>query len=393
MSGAERVLLDLLDGLDRSVFDPFATCPIEGGLRSQLHANGVPTVPVGILEARFTLSPRKLLHYFRSFAAVTFGLRASVKAVAPEVLHANSVRAGLVASIATLGLGIPIIWHVHDDLPKHPISSLIRGVAYLSKRSMFLAVSNATALAFCGNLPLGDRTEVLYNGINRERYPVKTTTASMFREELGLTGEDFLICAVGMINPRKGLTGLLDAFKDVYLAVPSAHLAVVGAPIFNRDDLYLAEIRDQAHRLGIEDRVHFTGPRSDVPNVLRSADLLVLNALVEPFGLVLIEAMSSGTPVLATRVGGIPEIITDNETGYLVAPSDPIALATRLLQVIDDPAGRWRVASTALSTVCPRFSQEQFRVGYMAYLRKKFPRASTLVTVSTPLNARSDAHS
>ncbi len=392
-SGAERVLLNTLAGLDRSSFDPIAACPMEGDLTGLLHAAGVPTVPVGVLEARFTSSPSMLIHYLRSFAAVISSFRASVKAVAPDVLHANSVRAGLVATLATIGTGIPVIWHVHDDLPKHPISSLIRISGYLSRRTMFFAVSKATAAAFAGKLSFGNRLQVLYNGIDLKRYPVKTSTASSFRDELGLTEDDFLISAVGMINPRKGLSGLLDAFKVVYDAVPNAHLAIVGAPIFNRDDLHLADLQDKTRALGIEDRVHFTGPRKDVPVVLRSSDLLVLNALVEPFGLVLVEAMSSGTPVLASRVGGIPEIVTDNETGFLVPPADSKALAARLLELIADPAARWRVASAALLKVCPRFSQERYCAGFQAILHARFNHGLPIQTEAASSRERFNARS
>ena len=85
--------------------------------------------------------------------------------------------------------------------------------------------------------------------------------------------------------------------------------------------------------LGIENRVHFTGELCDVSGVLQASDLLVLNSRDEPFGLVLIEAMACGTPVLATRVGGIPEIVTDSENGWLIESGDPAALASTLLEL------------------------------------------------------------
>ena len=393
ISGAERVLLGTINGLDRSIFDPIAACPVDGDLTARFHASQVLIVPVSQLEARFTLNTRQLVRYFRSFAHVIWSFRASVKQVAPDVLHANSIRAGIVASIAMFGTGLPVIWHVHDDLPKHPVSSLIRLAAFLSPHSLFLAVSKATATAFVGRFPFGDRIEVLYNGVDQDLYPVKTTTKSSFRMELGLTEEDFLLCAVGMINPRKGLTGLLDAFKVVYDKMSTVHLAIIGAPIFNRDDQYFVEIKDKARQLNIEDRVHFTGARTDVPALLRSADMLVLNTLSEPFGLVLIEAMSSGTPVITTRVGGIPEIVTDNETGFLVEPNDAPALAARLLEVITDSSGRCRVASAALLKVCPRFSQERYCAGYMSYFRSKFSQTGAFIDVAISAGAGSNVQS
>ncbi len=384
-SGAERVLLDTLAGLqtEPGAYELFAACPTDDDLAALLEAQGIPVRAVAPLKARFTSNPGVLLGYLRSFASTIGGFRRLVRTVAPDLLYANTVRAGLVATLATAGMKTPIVWHVHDDLPAHPLSTLIRLTAYLSPRTSLIGVSKATAKAFSGKLDFGGRLQVLYNGVDLVRFPHKSTVApSSFRAELGLAPDDLLLTAVGMINPRKGLSGLLDAFRLVAEQNPKAHLAIVGAPLFNRDDLHLAALRRQAASLGLNDRVHFTGPRKDIPAVLRAADLLVLNALVEPFGLVLIEAMASGTPVLATRVGGIPEIVTDRETGFLIDPvnssdsEDSDALASRLLEILADPATRSRVAATALAEVAPRFSRERYAEGILHFFRIRFPKTA-----------------
>jgi len=107
--------------------------------------------------------------------------------------------------------------------------------------------------------------------------------------------------------------------------------------------------------------VHLIGEISNPSALLRAADLLVLNSLDEPFGLVLIEAMSSGTPVLTTRTGGIPEIVEDARTGWIVEPGDTASLAGRLLQLSQNRPLLDAVAMTARLETCPRFSSERFR--------------------------------
>jgi glycosyltransferase involved in cell wall biosynthesis len=383
VSGAEHMLLLMLRVLDRERFEPTVACPIEGNgdLDTRVAAQGTPLIPAPPLQARFTSNPFKLAAYIRSFAAAILGFRRQILAHRPDLIHANSVRAGIVATIATTGTRIPVLWQVQDDLPNHPISSGIRLLAFLNRRTRFVAVSKATARAFMGSLHFGSRLNVLYNAIDLDRFPRKSSpldsAAQSFRNELALAPSDLLVVSVGMIHTRKGLADLLTAFSltkdrvpydhferseklsrdDAPTAAPQRlHLAIVGAPIFNDDHLHEAALKAQAHTLNLESRVHFTGPRSDVAAILRAADLLVLNASAEPFGLVLVEAMSSGTPVLATHVGGIPEIVTDNRTGFLVPPASPTLLAQRLEQLALSPASRAGVAEEAYRVVCPRFS-------------------------------------
>jgi glycosyltransferase involved in cell wall biosynthesis len=360
VSGAEKILLSLLCGLDQARYEPFVLCPEEGRLQELLEVQGVPYATVPTLYARFTWRPSQLLHYFISFASVILATRKGIERCNPDLVHANTVRAGIAATLATIGTGRTVVWHVHDSLPQHPLSRIIRLLAYASNRTHIVAVSNATAKAFCGPLSFNDRVDVIHNGTDLNRFPLKHQGESPFKQELGLSKQDFLVCAVGQICARKGLRELLESFSQIYDATPRMHLAIVGKPVFSHEEAYRDELMAMAIATGISDRVHFPGERHDISAVLRSADLLVLNSLEEPFGLVLIEAMSSGTPVLATRVGGIPEIITDSENGWLVERGDTAALASKLLELSQDPDSLDRVARFAHGIVDPQFSLERF---------------------------------
>jgi hypothetical protein len=148
VSGAERVLLMILARLDRRRFDPLVICPEPGPLIEMAAALSVPVQAVPDLDARFTWRIGLLLRYLRSFALVIRNLRQRVKQVRPDLIHANSIRAGLVATAATLGLGTTVIWHLHDLLPVHPISAGVRLVAFLCGRTRMIAVSSAVAENF-----------------------------------------------------------------------------------------------------------------------------------------------------------------------------------------------------------------------------------------------------
>ena len=383
VSGGERVLFTMLEVLDRNLYEPLVACPQQGpgDLDKQLRGRGFEPLAAPLLNARFTSNPINLLGYLASTISAIRTFRATILKAAPDLLHANSVRAGLIATLATLGTRTRILWHIHDDLPKHPITTRIRAIAFRSKRSQFVAVSKATAQAFMADKPFAPRMHVLYNSIDPCRFPRKQVSppsrvprvaplrpgflesphldpeAQAFRSSLDLTPQDFLAVTIGMINPRKGQLQLLDTWAT--LNNPTAHLAIVGAPIFNDDHRYEAKVIARQRELKL-DNVRFTGPRKDIPAILRAADLLILNATVEPFGLVLLEAISSGTPVLATRVGGIPEIVDDRRTGLLVTPNSP-ALAERIAELIANPAYAAQLADRAHTEVLPRFTVELFR--------------------------------
>ncbi|HZP07551.1 MAG TPA: glycosyltransferase family 4 protein [Terracidiphilus sp.] len=361
VSGAERVLLDNLGGLDRERYEPFVVCPEEGDLRAAVEAENVPCIAAPTLHARFTLNPIRLARYIGSIVKSVSEVRKKILALDPDLIHANSPRAGIVATLATTGTRLPVIWHVHDILPRHPVSVGVRLLGYLSHRTRMIAVSDATAKAFSGRLPFNERMRTVHNGIDLNRFPRKAPGELTLKTKLGIPEESFLVCAVGQICARKGLLELVQAFAQSYASAPRMHIAIVGKVVFAHEKPYEEQLLRYVAQAGIGDRVHFTGEARDAAAVLRGADLLVLNSLEEPFGLVLIEAMASGTPVLAARVGGVPEIVIDGMNGWLVDKGDVDGLAKKLTQLSQSPEELARVAEIAHRTTCPRFSLDQFR--------------------------------
>jgi L-malate glycosyltransferase len=360
VSGAEKVLLHMLHGLDKASYERVVLCPAAGDLQRMVADEDVPCIPTQELHARFTWRPDRLLRYLLSFIQVIADLRKKIERIDPDLVHANTLRAGIATTLATMGTGRLVIWHVHDILPRHPITGIIRAVAYLSRRTRVIAVSLATANAFSGRLRFAGRVHVIHNGTDLSRFPVKQLGNAPLKRELGLPEDVFLVCAVGQICARKGLRELVKAFDHIHRTASHMHLAIVGRPVFQHEERYRNALIEQVAGAGLGDRVHFTGERRDIAAVLQSTDLLVLNSLQEPFGLVLVEAMSSGTPVLAARVGGIPEIVTDSHSGWLVEKGDTEALAAKLLELSLHRDALGRVARFARETVCPRFSIERF---------------------------------
>ena len=147
VSGAERLLLMILARIDRDEFAPIVVCPDQDSLSGLVSELGVPAKTIGALKARFTWRVDHLARYCKSFFQVMRQLRLSVRTINPDLIHANSIRAGLVATAATVGLRTPIIWHLHDMLPRHPLSTLIRLTALLSSRTRMIAAKPRTPAA------------------------------------------------------------------------------------------------------------------------------------------------------------------------------------------------------------------------------------------------------
>ncbi|MCU1268095.1 MAG: glycosyl transferase group 1 [Acidobacteria bacterium] len=367
-------MLMILARLDRVCFETVVVCPSQGPLPAMAAACSARVETVEGLEARFTWRPELLFRYLKSFYDIIAQLRQKVIGNKPDLIHANSIRSGLVATAATLGLRTPVVWHLHDLLPRHPLSTAIRFFAMLSRRTRMIAVSQAVAVNFRGAfLPLEKRISVILNAIELERFYPNCEAGRMKRAELGLNESEVVLGIVGQLTPRKGQLELLRAFAASLNEVPSATLLIVGAPLFNGDGEYEKRLKATVRELGIAASVRMLGARSDVPAIMQSLDLLVINSSAEPFGLVAVEAMACGTAVLATATGGLPEIIDHDRTGWLVPVKDERSLAAAIVNLARQPALRARLADQARKSVGARFDADRFMNELRALYKRSEP--------------------
>ena len=363
VSGAERVLLLILSRLKRSRFQAVLVCPPNGQLQKEAKALNVRCADVGQLNARFTWRIDALIRYVASFVSTIRQVRARVRDHQPELIHANSVRAGLVISAATIGLGIPVVWHVHDLLPKHPLSTCIRLFTLLRPPLHIVVVANAAADRFKGKLlrrfPKRAKVAVVYNAVDTAKLHSTSTSVSI-RKELRIRNSDRLIGIVGNLSPVKGQLELIRAFAEARKRIPNLVLLIVGSALFNRGDGYqkqlLAEVRD----LRLKPYVRFLGQRNDVPAILTALDLLVMNSRSEAFPLVALEGMAAGIPVLATAVGGLPELITHEANGWLVPLGDDPKFVDGIASLLEQPDLSTRLATQGHQHVTKNFPIHKF---------------------------------
>jgi glycosyltransferase involved in cell wall biosynthesis len=173
------------------------------------------------------------------------------------------------------------------------------------------------------------------------------------------------ILYAGVLTPLKGVHILIDAFARLAQDHPQAQLILAGRP---QNEAYVRELRAQIERLGLEGRVWFTGqvPQAELARWMGRARVLVLPSLSEGLGRVVVEAMAAGTPVVGSCVGGIPEIVRDGETGFLVQPGDAAALAEKLHDVLARPVEVREMGDRCRAFAQQSFSTKAYVQGYQA---------------------------
>lgn len=241
----------------------------------------------------------------------------------------------------------------------------------------FVAVSDfvrGRLVAVNGTPPA--RTHRIYNGIDLSRFDGADRGA--LHRLLGVDAGRRIVFCSGRVQPYKGMQTLVDALALLRAeGVENVELAIAG------DGPYLRELRGIAARRGM-DNVHFLGRRRDVPALLAGATVAVVPSLwEEAFGLAVVEAMAAGVPLVATRTGGIPELVEDGETGLLVPPGDARALADALRGLLADPARREALALHAQSAARRRFSLERAAADLYALVVSQLGTA----TVRSPASA------
>lgn len=362
VSGAERALLDLLDALPETVSATVA-CPA-GELQEMLRAQGIDFVDLPEAAGSLRLDPRQLVGAVTGIIRSGWALNRIVRELSPDVVHANSLRAGLVAVSANTVRRAPTVVHVHDVLPRTRVADGIRRLL-VRRTDAAVGVSRYATERFTDGTR-GARTYTFYNPIDIDRYSMIEETPGQARERAGLRLSGPLLGVVAQITPWKGHDVAIKALPKVLASHPDARLLIVGAPKFagprvrfdNRG--YLLELEQLTSDLHLNEHVQFLGERKDIPAIVRSLDLLLCPSWEEPFGRSVIEAMAVGTPVVATNVGGPSEIIRDGTDGVLLPPREVDQWSRALISLLDDPGLRESYGRRASESVRARFDRRSY---------------------------------
>ena len=343
IGGGQRSLLLLLKHLDATRFRSFVGCLGDSMLAAAARKAGHPVIPLDLPKQhdkgdkvrRFTFDDitRDLLQL-----KVIFQLLWVLEEKQIDLIHANSLAAGLIGGIAAKLYGVPIVMHKRYATAYGVLDRLCEKLL-----DRVILVSEATRWAFAPH----SKQTLIYNGVELSALrpplsPPRWRGGKTLRADLNLDPDALLIGIVTRITPEKGIHLLIEATAKLK-ASPYIQLLVVGGPYFPKDAEYIDSLKVQAEKLGIADRVIFTGFLEDIQAILSLLDVVLLASTIpEACPRTIIEAMAAGVPVIATPLGGSKELVTP-ETGILVPAEDADAFAAAITQLTEDNERRKRM--------------------------------------------------
>jgi glycosyltransferase involved in cell wall biosynthesis len=361
MSGAERTPLRIAMMIETD--GPGGAEVLVLQLAEELRRRGHHVMPIGPAKGAGWLSGRlrRLGFERRTFTlrraldpACLYRLVRLLRELKVDAVHSHEFTMAVYGAAAARWLGVPHVVTMHGNESVMDAWRRRAALRWAARRSAaFVAVSEHTRVSMQERLGLPDGAiGTVPNGV-----PPRPGEREATRRKLGIDDDDVLLLTVGNLRERKGHAVLLRALGSLRRdgAAPGWQLAVAG------DGLERESLARLAAELGIAERVHLLGHRDDIPDLQAAADVYAMPSYWEGMPLAVLEAMIAGKAIVASSVGGIPEVIQDGQSGLLVPPGNHVELAEALRRLIDDGALRNRLANEA-----QRYADAEFHIRVMA---------------------------
>ena len=337
--GAEVLLSECYQCADRSKFEyGFGYfLPWKDAVVGALRESGAEVI---CFDSRNTMqlfsSVRRVSRFLRDWRA--------------DLLHCHLPLSGVVGRIAGKLSGIPVVYTEHNVQERYNVwTRRINRLTWKFQRKV-VAVSHQVADSIRTNIGSGVPVQVVQNGVPVSQFQQDPVARARIRQELGLGPKDIVVGTVAVFRRQKNLQEWLKTASRILQTHPNVHFLLVGdGPL--RDELHII-----ARSLNLSQRIHFPGLQPDVIPYLSAMDIYLISSLFEGLPIALLEAMSMELPVVSTAVGGIPEVIQDGKTGFLVPSSDAEALSHPIRKLLDDEYLRIDFGRAGRNVVQQRFS-------------------------------------
>ncbi len=296
-----------------------------------------------------------------------FQLKKLLQKEKPDIFHIHlwNPGAGRYAFMASNKQKTKIVATEHDPFILKGIKKIFKKMA-LKKTNHTIAISHDNAKKMLQWYPeIKGKISVVHNGIDQDGFLSATDGKKEVFKSVGNGLKpfptDFIITSVAALHPRKGLKYLIAAMPKVLKQKPNCKLVIAG------EGPQKKELQILINRLGLERKIILLGHQDNVINILKASDIFVLPSIKEAFGLVLLEAMAAGIPIVASRVGGIPEIVENQKSGLLVESENSSALAEKIILLVNNKALRQKLASEGLKRVQQFDAKEMAKNTEMVY--------------------------
>jgi len=343
--GAEVVLLNILRHHDRARFTPIVCLLKAGPLSQDISALGIKW---------FSVSSGRFRNVFETVRAVR-EIRRIMRQYDVDLVFSNMAMGHLYGGLAVFGMPVKRVWF------QHSISSgeLIDRLAALIPADRLYTNSQASLRAIRHLHPNARGVQVIYPGTEIP-HSVLPNERALIRRSLGVPEDALVVAMVGRFQRGKGQHVFIEAAKAVRRQRSEAYFLLVGGTQFSLEPEYKVELEDLVQRYRLSNAVVFAGWRNDVPGLLSAVDVLVHPAIApEALGLVVVEALLQGKPVVVSRQGGLTEIVSEGETGFLVPPGDGAALASKILLLLSDEGLRKEMGERGRKLVLKRFTMSR----------------------------------
>ena len=343
--GAEQLMATLLNSFDKSRFE-MRVCVLQERksniIPEKLKQLGIPVDFVSIKRLRNPLNIFRIITYLRKYE--------------PNIVHTQLEFSDTLGNSAAKFLGIPSVSTLHTiETPTVGTRTYwrqqIRWFVLRNFCTRIITVSEKTREHYIQLTKIpATKIVTMYNGIDLEKFRVLDSSISnKIRSSLEIPNKSSVICTIAVLRELKGIQFMIEALPAILERIPNVFYLVIG------DGDYVQQLKSLVVKQDIEERVVFVGHRTDIPELLASSDVFVLPTLGDALPTVLIEALAAEKPIIASNVGGVPEIITNEVTGILVPPADTKMLATACLRVLQNKSLAKNLAENGYQTVKQKF--------------------------------------
>lgn len=361
--GGEFLTLHLINHSSKKLFRTTLVYAHEGVIVEEIKKSGINAIHFPLSDKIINIYPREIKLYNPFFILTflwhlflnsgIFKLNKLLKENNIHLIYCADNLSKLIGGIAGKMLGIKIVAHCHEDFKEDALGKIMR-IFYLLILDRILTVSEKVRKFFTVKGKISPKAITVYNGINTEVFD-PTNIDDNLRIELGLKNDAIVLGSIGVLEKDKGQRYLFEAMARLKSEGINNIICVVCGTGPQE-----AELKEfvQKNRLGNE--VLFLGFRSDIPLVLKTLDIIAITSLtIESFSMVAVEAMAMKVPVIATKVGGLPEVVDNGKTGIIVPPGDVGALCNSIRYLIQNPEIRLKMGENGRERVLERFTIEK----------------------------------
>jgi len=359
--GADKAILELISNFPKN-YRPIVVVHEDGPFKEILEEKRILVIKCSVIKVkRGILKPNFFLNLPFDYIKSVNTIKRALGNEKIDLIHSNATSVFLGAFMSFF-LRIPHIWHIHEIIenPKRIAYLYPKIVSFFSDFVIFN--SHATSNHFTSkNEKLLKKSSIIYNGQSRNIDFLDNNSISLIRKnDFKITREKIIIGLIGRISKIKGQFLLLESFKTLTKKYSNIHLVFVGSTVTNQEYL-LEKLKLKVREYGLEKDVSFLDFRRNIWPIYDALDIVVVPS-VEPesFGLVATEAMLSKKPVVASRIGGLKEIVVCNETGFLFEPKNKEDLAQKLSFLIEFPQKRLSMGEKGNEIVKEKFTTQKY---------------------------------